>query len=286
MAVPGALDELGHVAEARAVVEEALARPVRAIDGAALEALDRHLTLSDDRALAERAAPTVAAVAEALARRGDGSALGAAARVLEGAGEAGAAADARAAAARLPVPPSAVPDGFPALSGTSVQNPGLSPAATLRRAAVEVEAGDERALDRLQWALDVASPTAAWPEAVHPRLGTGCAGAGHDLAASAELVRLVRRLLVCEEEGGLVLLPVLPGGWRGQGLEVHELPTAAGTLSYAVRWHGPRPALLWEVDGDGPLRLRAPGLDPAWSSTERRGDALLAGADVSGGSFA
>ena len=151
-----------------------------------------------------------------------------------------------------------------------------------------MEAGDEGALERLRWALDVASPTQAWPDEVHPRLGTGCGGAGHSLVAAAELLRLVRRLLVVEESDGLVLLPLLPDGWRGQGLEVHELPTTAGALSYAVRWHGARPALLWEVEGDGPVRLRAPGLDPAWSATDRRGDALLAGTgiDVSGGSFA
>jgi hypothetical protein len=41
-----------------------------------------------------------------------------------------------------------------------------------------------------------------------------------------------------------------------------------------VRWHGPRPALLWECEGAG--RIRAPGLDPAWSTDEPRGDALLA----------
>jgi hypothetical protein len=108
--------------------------------------------------------------------------------------------------------------------------------------------------------------------------------------AAAELLRVVRRLLVCEEEDGLVLLPVVPEGWRGQGLEVHGVPTTSGALSFAVRWHGPRPALLWELDGAGPVRLRAPGLDPAWSSSERRGDALLAatgtGVDVPGGSFA
>ena len=178
----------------------------------------------------------------------------------------------------LLAPPPAAPDGH---------WPGLSPATALRQAAAEVEAGDERALERLHWALEVASPTAAWPAAVHPRLGTGCGGAGHDLVAAAELLRLVRRLLVSEEEGGLVLCPVLPEGWRGQGLEVHDLATPSGSLSFAVRWHGPRPALLWEVEGDGPLSLRAPGLDPTWSSTERRGEALLGtGMDVSGGSFA
>jgi hypothetical protein len=289
LAVAGALDELSHHPEARALVEEAIGRPVRDVDAATLEALDRHLALHQDGAFAGRAAPTVAAAAEVLARKGGGDGLPAAARVLEQAGESAAAAAAREAAARLPIRPSPPPlDGSPALSGRSVQTPGLSPVATLRQAAVEVEAGDERALERLGWALEVASATAAWPAAVHPRLGTGCAGTGHSVVAAAALLRLVRRLLVVEEPGGLVLLPVLPGGWRGQGLEVHDLPTTGGALSFAVRWHGSRPALLWELGGDGAVGLRAPGLDPSWSSAERRGDALLAGtgADVQGGSFA
>jgi hypothetical protein len=62
-------------------------------------------------------------------------------------------------------------------------------------------------------------------------------------------------------------------------VELHDAPTAWGRLSFAVRWHGTRPAVLWDLephDGVGVVTLRAPGLDPTWSSTERRGDALLA----------
>jgi hypothetical protein len=55
-----------------------------------------------------------------------------------------------------------------------------------------------------------------------------------------------------------------------------------------VRWHGERPAVLWDVEphnndrladlvaGQVPFRLSVPGLDPAWSTSERRGEALLA----------
>jgi hypothetical protein len=50
-------------------------------------------------------------------------------------------------------------------------------------------------------------------------------------------------------------------------------------VSYAVRWHGDRVALLWEVaphdDVTDPLRLTAPGLDPGWSTTDLRGEALI-----------
>jgi hypothetical protein len=45
-----------------------------------------------------------------------------------------------------------------------------------------------------------------------------------------------------------------------------------------MRWHGERPALLWELvprPGAGPVQLRIPGLDPAWSTNAPSGDALL-----------
>jgi len=60
---------------------------------------------------------------------------------------------------------------------------------------------------------------------------------------------------------------------------VHDAPTRWGRVSYAVRWHGDRPALLWELEphhGLGPVQLTVPGLDSSWSTTEPAGDALLA----------
>jgi hypothetical protein len=71
----------------------------------------------------------------------------------------------------------------------------------------------------------------------------------------------------------------VPDAWLGQGWELHDAPTSAGRLSYAVRWHGERPALLWHLEphpGGPPPRLTAPGLDPSWSTTEVKGEALLA----------
>jgi hypothetical protein len=99
------------------------------------------------------------------------------------------------------------------------------------------------------------------------------------LDGPAPLLGAVRDLLVgagvsASDEDAAALLVELPAEWRGQSLEVHDAPTRAGRVSYAVRWHGARPALLWECER--PIRLSAPGLDRAWSTTEPRGETLLA----------
>ncbi|MGQ0803377.1 MAG: hypothetical protein ACT4PI_05880 [Actinomycetota bacterium] len=93
---------------------------------------------------------------------------------------------------------------------------------------------------------------------------------------SSGLLVELRALLTHEARGTVSLLADLPPSWRGRSIEVHDAPTrAAGRISYAVRWHGERPALLWEVERPG-VHLQAPGLDPEWSTTELRGEALLA----------
>jgi hypothetical protein len=171
----------------------------------------------------------------------------------------------------------------------AISHTGLGTYLTLQLAAVELRAGDRRCLDRLDWLLSVASPTWTWPEAVHPRLPGGCMGDGHHGWAAAELLNFVRDLLVREVEGpagveAIALSSLVPDRWYGQGWDVRDAPTALGRVSYSVRWHGDRVALLWEVEphpGVGPVRLVAPGLDPAWSTTERRGEALLGPVPVS-----
>jgi hypothetical protein len=149
-------------------------------------------------------------------------------------------------------------------------------------AAVELAGGDRRALSRLQWLLDSATPTWTWPEAIHPRLPGGCMGDGHHGWAAADFLSFVRNMLVREAGGTaptLALCSMIPDDWWGRGIEVHDAPTHLGRLSYAVRWHGDRPALLWELerhDDVDSVRLTTPGLDPSWSSIEARGEALLA----------
>jgi hypothetical protein len=105
-----------------------------------------------------------------------------------------------------------------------------------------------------------------------------------------DAVRLLRRMgigLVDDETPtgappGVEVFSGFPLAWMGQGVEVHDAPTRHGLLSCAVRWHGERPALLWDrrpwpdAPPDEVVRLSAPALDPGWSTTDRQGEALLA----------
>ena len=160
-----------------------------------------------------------------------------------------------------------------------ISHTGLGTYLTLQVAAVELAGGDRRALDRLQWLVDVATPTATWPEAIHPQLLGGCMGDGHHGWAAAEFLSFVRNMLVRETSDGLALCSMLPDAWAGHAVEVHDAPTHHGLLSFAVRWHGDKPALLWELEAregaTGPVTITAPGLDPSWSTTDLRGEVLL-----------
>ena len=74
---------------------------------------------------------------------------------------------------------------------------------------------------------------------------------------------------------GPTLLPDgIPAAWRGAALEAHDLAIGpATTLSFAVRWHGAHPAVLWQVTGE-PVELRAPAVDPTWRTRAPSGEAL------------
>jgi hypothetical protein len=156
---------------------------------------------------------------------------------------------------------------------------GLDVVATVRHAIELARAGDERALLASAWLAEVAGERGRWPTHVHPRLGTGSAGSGDDPRAAAAVVELVRALAVrVDGPSEIALLPVAPAAWYGQPVDVRRVPTAAGTCSYSVRWHGARPALLWEIErvDDGPVTVTCPALDPAFRSDVAAGEALLA----------
>ena len=100
-----------------------------------------------------------------------------------------------------------------------------------------------------------------------------------DLSSAEPLSEGLRAELVADHEDELLVAPGFRPAWQGGPLAVYGLPTRFGSLSYAVRWHGNRPALLWELDcrpGQKQVTLRAPALDHRWSSDEPTGETLLA----------
>jgi hypothetical protein len=249
--VAAALSRMGFTAEAAAAL---LADPVATAGaqgpGEALLALAAHWSLTRDEAFADQAVPLVASLVAKLGKAGtpEELRLGAiatrgAAGLLAAVGQTKGAEDVRRAGAAMDKASSA---------------PAPPPAPT----------GVEPLLE----ALTTASPTWSWASNVD----------GHDLVVGAALLVGVRNLLVSEAPTGAAELELsahVAESWLGQGWEAHDLPTGSGRLSYAVRWHGDRPALLWELEpwpGAPPTRITIPGLDPAWSSDEPSGEALLA----------
>jgi hypothetical protein len=74
---------------------------------------------------------------------------------------------------------------------------------------------------------------------------------------------------------GADLFPAgIPTEWLGNNFEVYGVPTGpSSSVSFALRWHGERPAVLWECTGE-PVTLGASLVAPDWSSAERTGETL------------
>ncbi len=125
-------------------------------------------------------------------------------------------------------------------------------------AAVFAAGGEKRAL------RDLAALRARIGDAMPPL--PSAAPEGLDL-----VVWLERRFA---DRRGWLLADGWEPSWLGAGVEVYGVPVGASSaISYAVRWHGERPAVLWEVVGDA-VSLSAPVAAPGWSTDERTGDAL------------
>ncbi len=152
-------------------------------------------------------------------------------------------------------------------------------------------------IDEVVMHAEAAAPARRW-SGESLAIDGGARPASDSPVEAARFWLAVRALLIREGEASsgpadrsgsagraIELLPDFPTAWRGGEVEVHEAPVAGVHVSFAVRWHGYRPALLWEVTGPtapgssaaGPVTLRCPGLDPDWITTEPKGEALLAG---------
>ncbi len=96
----------------------------------------------------------------------------------------------------------------------------------------------------------------------------------YSTAAAAQFLNALRSALLRAEGTDIQLLGAWPPEWRGLPFDVRDTPTKLGPVSYSVRWHDRRPALLWDVPSGA--RVTIPALDATWSSDEPRGETLLA----------
>ena len=94
-------------------------------------------------------------------------------------------------------------------------------------------------------------------------------------SACAHFITWVERLIAdVQRDGGRLLPSGMPSGWEGSNFEVYGVPTGAhSSVSFAVRWHGERPAVLWEQSGQ-PLTLSSPTIAPGWQTSDVKGEAL------------
>lgn len=144
------------------------------------------------------------------------------------------------------------PDVAAAVTAVAARRSPLHAAALAAAGVVLAAAGERRAL------RDLAAIPAGPPDAP-------IAAVGIDAVPAVE-----RRIA-----GGPVLFPAgMPPAWLGTDFEAHGLVAGpASRLSLAVRWHGPNPALLWEVTGE-PVTLASAVPPDGWATSEPRGETL------------
>lgn len=114
-------------------------------------------------------------------------------------------------------------------------------------------------------------------ERVAPAFTSDGLGLLADPSVAAATVAALRAELVDDSRRRRIdVVPGAAAAWRGRAVEVVGLPTNHGPVSFAVRWHGDHPALLW----DAPRRvtLEAPTLAPGWSTRAPTGEELLTAA--------
>jgi hypothetical protein len=134
-----------------------------------------------------------------------------------------------------------------------------------------VAAGDDRAAGDLarirdRRARDGRSTAAA----------TGVPSSFSDVQRGGSVGRFVAQVEQRIADDGRLLPLGIPRRWLGSNFEVHGVPTGPrSTVGFAVRWHGERPAVLWEQHGPTQL-LSAPAVDAEWSSDAAAGEALWA----------
>ena len=175
-------------------------------------------------------------------------------------------------------------------------DPGEDPAAFVFGAGELVRVGElpaEAVVDQVAAAVEAIAPDARWESAVALDVAVRLMAAAGETRATRDVERIIdsRPCVAAPPDapddvfaaawlerqfaiGGALFPHGIPAMWHGESIEAHGIPTgASSSISLAVRWHGARPAVLWEQDG-GPVTLSSPVVAPTWHSREPSGEAL------------
>ena len=113
-------------------------------------------------------------------------------------------------------------------------------------------------------------------------LGVGAEIAREDLAgfSGVRQIAWIESQFVAQRHDDVIeICPLgINAAWFGANFECHKLVASPEHLiSFAVRWHGEKPALLWEIEGPVGACVAASALDHGFSSAQMRGETLLSG---------
>lgn len=147
-----------------------------------------------------------------------------------------------------------------------ISHSGINPYLSLHLAQALLRRNDPRSVVLLRSVGALASPTGQWPEAIHPRLHTGCMGDGQHVWAAAEWVMMVRNCLVREERdrNQLILCSGLGPEWleREKEFVFGPAPTAYGDVTVRGRSDRERMTVSWErspARGEPEIVVHLPG---------------------------
>jgi len=148
-----------------------------------------------------------------------------------------------------------------------------------------VEWDDERALLSASMLLNRAGErrgrediAKVWARLAEPRVAREMPIRPETPVTSARVIAWIEsQLATLRRDGSVDICPRgIDKSWLGVNFECFKLiATHEHSVSFAVRWHGERPALLWEIDGPPGVRVVSSALDSSFSSTDKSGETLL-----------
>jgi hypothetical protein len=135
---------------------------------------------------------------------------------------------------------------------------GFNPYLTLQLSTVFMLQHNTRYLKLLESVLHAGGPTMSWPEAIHPNTRGGCMGDGDHGWVLAEVINLLRNIVVIEEQDEIHLGRGIHAKWFKENpkLIVKNAPIDGGNLSYQLQKTGDGWLWEWSIQASSdPLKI-------------------------------